>query len=184
MLPVLVIGIVVAVSVTVAVAVFHRTPTRARCPECEGETKIVLLPPVLRQNEFVHLRWCPRCEWEGLGRNGPEWVPGKRLAHGSGFHWGDARLLPDFGFRFRRGEVSQKLPPHHPSGFRFSEDPTSETTPAHHPSGFRFSDDSDDRVGRPAVFRWAEERSGGGFSFGRPRPSKRKSGGFTWRGVA
>lgn len=181
----LVIGIFAAATVTLAVAVFSRAPTRVRCPECGGATKIVLLPPVLRRNQFVHLRWCPGCQWEGLGRNGPDWIPGHRLAHHSGFHWGEGRFEPDFGFRFRWTEPTAGPPPHHPSGFRFTGHAEADPGPAHHPSGFRFSPAPRSPVG-PPIFRWAEERRGQGFSFKGPgsHPREGRSDGFNWKGVA
>lgn len=187
MLTALTIGILTAATVTLAVAVFSRSSTRAYCPECAGATKIVLLPPILRRNEFVHLRWCPSCQWQGLGRNGPEWVQGRQLAHDSGFHWGDERFETDFGFKFRRMQQSTELPPHHPSGFRFTDEPEVAPAAPQHPSGFRFSPTSPEReaVG-PPIFRWAEERQGAGFAFKDPaaEPSRSKPDGFSWKGVA
>jgi len=205
MLLALVVGIFVAATATLAVAGFNRAPTRSRCPECDGATKILLLPPVLRRNEFVHMRWCPACQWEGLGRNGPDWVPGKQLAHDSGFHWAGEHWFPsDFGFKFGEPEVSDQLPPHHPSGFRFIEAPDRGRSAPHHPSGFRFVETPDlesttpqdpsgfrfaQGSGKPAlgppVFKWAEERRGPGFRFkDDDTPPKKKTGGFDWKGVA
>lgn len=186
MLLALTIGTISAATVTLAVAVFNRSPTRSHCPECGGATKILLLPPVLRRNEFVHLRWCPRCEWEGLGRNGPDWIPGRQLAHDSGFHWGSGRFEADFGFKFRRREPSVEVPPHHPSGFRFIEEPEPEPSAPQHPSGFRFAEKPEKPAVGPPVFRWAEERQGAGFQFKDDRTGapKKKGDGFNWKGVA
>lgn len=186
MLLAFVVGLFGAATMTLAVAAFNRSPTRAHCPECGGATKILLLPPVLRRNEFVHLRWCPRCEWEGLGRNGPDWIPGRRLAHDSGFHWGDERFEADFGFKFRPLEPSVELPPHHPSGFRFVENPEAEIPAAHHPSGFRFAQKPEKPAVGPPVFRWADEGKGDGFKFkGADKGTPKKGpGGFSWKGVA
>jgi hypothetical protein len=177
------IGIIAAAVVTSAVAAFSRAPTRCRCPECGSATSVVLLPPVLRRNEFVHLRWCTACQWEGLGRNGPEWVEGHQVAHDSGFHWGEKGFEADFGFRFRRQQPPEPAPPHHVSGFRFANDPVP-TAPPQHPSGFRFGPDPGPQH-RP-VFRWAAEATADGFRFKAPSPSKstRPDGGFRWKGVA
>jgi hypothetical protein len=187
MLPALLIGIFSAAAMTVAVAAFNRAPTRSHCPECLGRTRILLLPPILRRNEFVHLRWCPRCDWEGLGRNGPDWVRGRRLAHDSGFHWGDERFQADFGFKFRHTPLSEEPPPHHPSGFRFVENAEPEPPAPHHPSGFRFSqepeDAAEDRGTGPLTF--PAEPQASGFRFKDTRDSDdKKGGGFIWKGVA
>ena len=177
MLTALVIGILCATTVTVIVAVYSRAPTRVLCPECEGPTQVVLMPPVLRKNRFVHKRWCPGCSWEGLGRNGPEWVQGRRVAHRSGFHWGRARFRSDFGFQFRRQPASSTLPPHHPSGFRFNEEIT--VSDADHPSGFHFATREAEPAGRPS-FRWARSAEAEDFSFGKTEP-RDHPGGFTWK---
>jgi hypothetical protein len=180
MLPAFVIAILCATAVTVVVAGYSRAPTRALCPECEGPTQVVLLPPVLRKNRFVHMRWCPGCSWEGLGRNGPEWIRGRRLAHRSGFHWGRARFRSDFGFQFRPQVPSSTLPPHHPSGFRFGEHLEAEE--ADHPSGFRFAEADEAPSDRP-VFRWRRSATAEDFTFGK-REDPNGPGGFTWKGVA
>lgn len=183
MLEALIIGVFATAAVTLAVAAFSRAPTRARCPECRGHTEVVLLPPVLRRNQFVHMRWCPSCSWEGLGRNGPEWVRGRRIAHRSGFHWGRARFQSDFGFRFRRMVQEDQLPPHHPSGFRFAEDEQAPGSEAAHPSGFRFSGDAREPSPRPS-FRWGRRAEATDFEFKESDDGKGDSDGFSWKGVA
>ncbi len=95
------------------------------------------------------MRWCPSCSWEGVGRVGPEWVPGHPAAHRSGFYWGDERFPVDFGFRFappadgKQGEAPAE-PPAHPSGFRFAGG-----APAPAPEHFRWAEPR-----QPPTFRW------------------------------
>lgn len=165
MLIVLVVGIAALVTVVVAGVAYHRAPTRITCPTCSRTTSPVRPPGVLGRTPGVTWRWCAACGWEGVGRKGPDWRPGLRVAHDSGFHWGDERLPEDFGFQWRHG-VDEDAPrpaepPHHPSGFRFGS-PAPEADgngiahapdPGAHPSGFRWSE-NDARVDEG--FRWAE----------------------------
>lgn len=131
MTTVLLAGILAAfVAVTVA-AGLRRAPTRARCPQCGTATESVQLPPWMRKSApELRVRWCPACAWEGVGREGAEMIPGRPVAHGSGFRWGMVRFQEDFGFRFADGgdtppDGPPAEPPAHPSGFRFAGGPES-----------------------------------------------------------
>lgn len=181
MTSVLLAGVLAAFLITTFVAALQRAPTRLRCPECAGDTQPVEAPRWLRQGATrMVMRWCPACSWEGIGRVGAEWVPGRRTAHESGFHWGDERLPEDFGFRFAPAPevLADAEPPHHPSGFRFAR--SDAPSPAH-PSGFNWGE----RVGRPAfpLGGGAPEGTAGwtspaGFRWRPPAPS---TAGFRWR---
>lgn len=104
MTPALLIGGVTALLAALAAWAWHRLPTRRRCPRCDGPTARVAAPRVLAVGEgLAGRRWCMRCGWEGLGREGPEWTPGKPAAHDSGFRWGEERLPRDFGFHWAGG---------------------------------------------------------------------------------
>lgn len=123
MLFVILIGIAALATVVVSGIAYHRAPTRITCPTCAGATSSVRPPGVLGRTPGVTWRWCAACGWQGVGRNGPDWRPGRKVAHDSGFHWGRERLPEDFGFRWRprpEGDAPAPAePPHHPSGFRF-----------------------------------------------------------------
>lgn len=118
----LLVGISAVLFVTGLAVAYHRAPTRARCPKCDGATRTVVSPFWLRWTApRLVMRWCPRCSWQGLGRAGPERIEGQKIAHDSGFHWGAERLPVDFGFVWRAPPDSARspAPPDHPSGFRF-----------------------------------------------------------------
>ena len=121
MLIVVVVGAAaVLISIGGAVA-YYRTPTRTFCPDCEANTAPYVGPALLRRVPGVSWRWCAACGWQGFGRQGPDWVPGRLISHDSGFHWGEERLPQDFGFKWRdaprrRAEEDEAV---HPSGFRF-----------------------------------------------------------------
>lgn len=152
------------------VAWLRQLPTLRLCPTCTHRTQAVLLPSLLRPlKRWIGLRWCPDCEWEGIGRNGPEFIPGRLLAHDSGFHWGADLIGENAGFHWAelappepRGPSAE--PPAHRSGFRFGSEPTPSTRPAH-PSGFDWSGphpavpDVDRRDPRSA-FSWGSRRRG------------------------
>lgn len=121
---VLLAGILATFLLTTVIFAAQRAPTRVSCPECGHRTEAIHGPEWLRRGlPMVRLRWCAACGWEGVGREGPHWVPGQRIAHDSGFHWGDARTPADFGFRFAspEDELISETPPDHPSGFRFGD---------------------------------------------------------------
>lgn len=158
-------GILVAFLAITLAAAWRRAPTRASCPECGARTESVRAPLWIRKAApDLSLRWCPSCSWEGMGRVGPEWIPGHPVAHGSGFYWGDERLPVDFGFRF--APPPPALPTEVP------------TEPPAHPSGFRFAD-------APAIptvrrFRWAEPLGPSSFRWRtRRRPAAATS--FRWK---
>lgn len=158
-------GILVAFVATTLAAAWRRSPTRVACPECGGRTESVCAPLWVRKAApDVALRWCPSCSWEGVGRTGPEWVPGHPAAHGSGFYWGDERLPVDFGFRFAPGpavEVEEPAePPAHPSGFRFAAAPPPAV---------------------PARFRWARPPEASAFQWRTRRKPAPVEAGFRWR---
>jgi hypothetical protein len=131
----LIAGVLVALVAVTIVSALRRAPTRIRCPDCARETEPVRLPSwVRRATPGMLLRWCPGCGWEGIGRDGAEWVPGRPVAHRSGFFWGEERLPPDFGFRFaeRTGTHPRRTPrsgfvgaaerhPPQPYGFRWKD---------------------------------------------------------------
>ena len=87
------------------------------------------------------MRWCAFCSWEGIGRRGPEIVPGRKVAHDSGFHWGAEETEPDGGFQWAAAPepVPTPEPPHHPSGFRFGAAPEGQATQHSHASGFSWA---------------------------------------------
>jgi hypothetical protein len=142
-------GILAAFLLSTVAFAMKRAPTRLRCPECGHPTDAIQGPEWLRRGlPSVRFRWCSACGWEGVGREGPHWVPGQRIAHDSGFHWGDERTPPDFGFRFAR-------PP----------EQTMADTPPDHPSGFRFGDDGRDLQGDdPPGFSWSRRTGRGPFT--------------------
>jgi hypothetical protein len=95
---------------------------------------------------WISRRWCPDCEWESIGRKGPEFIPGRKLAHDSGFLWGANVVGENAGFQWAALEPPEAPdptagPPAHRSGFRFGGGPA--------PTEVR---------GRPAGFTWSEPR--------------------------
>ncbi len=189
----LLLGILVAFVATTLAAAYRRAPTRMRCPACGAKTESVQAPIWMRKAvPDLTVRWCPDCSWEGVGRAGPEWVPGHPAAHDSGFFWGEDRLPVDFGFRFAEApaqpEAAPSEPPAHPSGFRFSQTPPA-TAPAH-PSGFTWSDDGQaDGANTSAAhspppapgFRWAEPRRIPGFVWRSAGKARQGPAGFQWK---
>ncbi|MFQ5538718.1 MAG: hypothetical protein ACE5GJ_14880 [Gemmatimonadota bacterium] len=175
-------GLVTAFFVVSVVISYRHSPTNLVCPRCGSATSAVRREGLFSAGDrFVLRRWCQACGWEGVGRAGPRWVPGRPVAHDSGFHWGEERLPEDFGFRWMEPPPlppPPKEPPHHPSGFRFAspedaadskENSDADTAPQgqeppppppDHPSGFRWSRPR----ARGPVFRW-------GRGNGRRRPS-------------
>lgn len=159
-------GILVAFVASTLAAAWRRAPTRAACPKCGGRTEAVRAPLWVRKAApDLTLRWCPSCEWQGMGRVGPEWVPGHPAAHGSGFYWGDERMPVDFGFRF--------APPPPVDGEEPPEPPA-------HPSGFRFAGSQ----ARPAAdeFRWARPLEASTFRWRTRRAPEPPDAAFRWRG--
>lgn len=154
MITTLVAGILVAFLAVTLASALRRAPTRVLCPSC-GETTKRLKPPLWFRKAVpgMSVRWCPSCSWEGVGRDGPEWIPGHPAAHDSGFHWGEERLPPDFGFRF--GDPDQE-----PS------------------AGGPTRTDASGRVKVPVVFRWRRTPDVADFSW--RGPSARR-GGFAWK---
>jgi hypothetical protein len=189
----IVIGIVVALVATALVVAAQRAPTRLRCPECGAATQAVVPPPLLRRAApGVQIRWCPSCSWEGLGRAGPEWVSGRRIAHDSGFHWGAERFPEDFGFRWRPlrdlGGAGAMPSADHPSGFRFAAVELDPSSPAHS-SGFAWArgpaeaqPDASGEARAAAVFEWGRRKAPRSFVWRSPR--KKLRSGFHWKGVA
>jgi len=199
MTTILLFGILVATFATLAVTGFHRIPTRSRCPECGRATEAVLPPPWLQPGQrWVSMRWCVFCAWEGVGRKGPDLVPGRQISHDSGFHWGADQTGPNQGFAWKSHAEPEpmKEPPHHVSGFRFSEIPPDTRPPKAHGSGFRWSPDpvSPDPVSpdEQAVRLQKAHRTGFHWATETPQPTFRfkegnapaRPGGFRWKGVA
>jgi len=159
-------GILVAFVATTLAAAWRRAPTRTSCPQCGGRTESVRAPLWMRKAAPDRsLRWCPSCSWEGMGRVGPEWVPGHPAAHGSGFFWGDERLPVDFGFKFA-------FPP-------AAEDDQAPAEPPAHPSGFRFAGEPPHLP--PKQFRWAQPRTPPAFQWRTRREAPPVHAGFRWR---
>ena len=210
MTPFLLTPIVLATFATFTVAWLKRTPTRQFCPTCHHRTQTVL-PPLWLQpvSSWLGLRWCADCNWQAVARKGPEWVPGKRVAHDSGFHWGHDVIGENQGFRWRSIEPEQppeETPPHHPSGFRFAETeetPEAPTAKPDHPSGFSWAQaDGTPPVERrkaahPSGFLWGRRRSDraggvparrrggrGFFQWKKKGPKRDGRDGFHWGGAA
>ncbi len=133
-----------------------RIPTRRTCPICAHTTQPLVAPLwLLPFDRWLGLRWCPDCNWQAVGRKGPDWIPGKQVAHDSGFHWGDDVAGENLGFRWAQPQQVEPSPepPSHPSGFRFAAAPPP-------PGSVR-------KPSHPSGFVW-----GGG---GRPPPARRKA---------
>jgi hypothetical protein len=187
------LGILVAFVATTLAAAYRRAPTRTLCPACGEKTESVQAPFWIRKAApDLSVRWCPDCSWEGVGRAGPEWVPGHPAAHGSGFFWGDDRFPVDFGFRFAAQPdppgAAPSEPPAHPSGFRFSA--TDPPTGQAHPSGFTWSDggpaEGADTAAAPTpqappVFLWAEPPIPQGFAWRSAGKTKQGPPAFQWK---
>lgn len=195
---VLLSGILVAFLATTLAAAWQRAPTNLRCPTCGEDTQPVQMPNWLRNRaSTLVLRWCPACSWEGVSRVGADWVPGRPMAHDSGFHWGDERLPEDFGFTFAATPemIPAEEPPHHPSGFRFADDDAPEAETPAHPSGFRFATGEPMTPTRPtdhpSGFAWRTrvgrptfaEAPKAGFEWGDDRPPRKPASGFRWKDV-
>lgn len=166
-----VLGFVTTAAIALAAVTYHRAPTRIRCPECGSRTQAVLPRPGLRLlTRWLVFRWCPVCTWEGVGRVGPERIPGRPAAHASGFHWNPQDLAEDLGFQWATREASAEdpsQPPDHPSGFRFApHEPTGPVGRPAHPSGFTWARPVDPEVlararpADPSGFRWGTEPYG------------------------
>lgn len=195
--------LVVATFTAVAIAWVKRMPTWQQCPTCQHRTQALVPPPWLKPlSRWLVIRWCPDCHWEKLGRNGPEWVPGRQVAHDSGFHWGDDVMGENMGFEWRRPEAPETVagePPHHPSGFRFAEGSEPEHRGAAHTSGFAWrrrtpetgEGGTKSKAAHRSGFRWGERRTPdrpqdttGHFAWKKPGDrrdrGKPKDGGFQW----
>jgi hypothetical protein len=135
---------------TVAMA-YRLLPSGRMCTCCGGPTDPVETRFPLRLGKrWVHWRWCSRCGWEGVGRNGPDvgWFD-LPVDHDSGFRWRrpDGTDVPIFiwkpegtdpdtndaeGFRWARSdgeppEARSSLDPRFrrgrlPLGFRWKDD--------------------------------------------------------------
>lgn len=189
MLLALVFGLTAVLITVIAGAVYREAPSRVECPACGGPTSLVRPPLLLRRTQVVHWRWCAGCGWEGMARPGPEWIPGRPVAHDSGFHWGRERLPEDFGFMWRMpGPPAAAPPPHHPSGFRFAQDHEAQGDPGTpgpraHPSGFRWRGSEAAPGEEPTGgFRWAEPGTDAEMRFRwAHREGRPSSGGFQWK---
>lgn len=130
---------------------------RTICPACREATSSVRYGPAALA-PWIRRRWCTACGWSGWGRNGPVHRPDRPLAHDSGFHWGDDRMEPDFGFRWAEREPGGDESRPHPSGFRWATEDGATATAgagADHPSGFRFRAGQEEEA-QPETpgFRW------------------------------
>ncbi len=155
LLPLISFSLLAATFAALAAAWLKRLPTLRFCPTCTHHTQAVLLQRGLKPLErWLSRRWCPDCEWEGLGRKGPEFVVGRKVAHDSGFHWGADRLGANSGFNWSKREQPEPMaaPPDHRSGFRFAaprEPPA--VKPLAHPSGFNWSGGLPDQPASPSA---------------------------------
>lgn len=176
----MIVSTILSAMVAVACAAFtvawlKRLPTLQLCPTCAHRTQAVLLPGLMRPlQRWISRRWCPDCEWEGIGRKGPEFIPGHPLAHDSGFHWGADIVGENAGFHWAQLEPPAPLDqsadsPAHRSGFRFGGAPSE---PRPHSPSFDWSDSSQ---AAPDVDEGAPNLA---FSWG-SRP--REPGSFMWR---
>ena len=186
----LLFGTLVATLIALAVTGFQRVPTHQHCPECGERTQSIVPPAWLKPTRrWVGRRWCTTCNWQGLGRIGADLVPGRRIAHDSGFHWSGVDIGPDVGFQWKasREPEAEREPPDHPSGFRYAEELPS--APSDDPTGFRWSRREDDpstteqRVtDDPSGFVWSRLRADDpGFDW--KRKADKKKGGFHWGGA-
>lgn len=73
---------------TIAVA-YVVLPSGRMCTCCGGPTDPIYHGMPLRLvSRWLHWRWCSRCGWQGLGRNGPDVAPFELpVDHDSGFRW-------------------------------------------------------------------------------------------------
>ncbi len=162
------LGFITTATVALAAVTYRRAPTRARCPECGSRTQAVLPRRGFGLlTRWLVFRWCPVCTWEGVGRVGPERIPGRPAAHVSGFHWSAHDLQQDLGFRWATHEPpgeAPSRPPDHPSGFRFASSERGARDA--HPSGFSWAPDVEGqtvthtRLADPSGFRWGMKRYG------------------------
>ncbi len=132
----LIAGVLVALVAVAFVSVVRRAPTRVRCPDCGHDTDPVRLPSWMnRALPDMVARWCSVCGWEGIGRDGAELVPGRPIAHRSGFVWGEDRFPPYFGFHFAQAHhhVARQREPSGFIGAREGGHPL-------RPDGFRWKD--------------------------------------------
>jgi len=187
--------LVSATCAALAAALLKRMPTAQFCPTCRHRTQSVRAPLWLRpMSARLALRWCPDCAWQGVGRKGPEYVPGRPAAHDSGFHWSRADAGEDKGFVWRRDTPPPSAAPRtqHPSGFRFAEGhdqaPTEASPPPlmppAHPSGFAWAGPDGTtgtperrKAGHASGFLWGDrktDRAGGSAPPEAPR-------GFAWK---
>ncbi len=132
-------------------------PSGRMCPRCGVPTSEILLESWWQRpaSRWLHWRWCSRCNWEGVGRRGPDVAPQESpVDHESGFRWRRtaSEQVPIFHWRDNAED-----PPDHPAGFRWSTaddgDVSPETddvaeasqdgTPGH-PSGFQWGGPGDD----------------------------------------
>jgi len=122
-------ALLAATFAVLTVAWLKRLPTLNFCPTCAHRTQAVMLPRLMRPlQRWISRRWCPDCEWESIGRKGPEFIPGRKLAHDSGFLWGANVVGENAGFQWAPLDPPESPdpsagPPDHRSGFRFGEDP-------------------------------------------------------------
>ena len=194
-------SLLAATFAALAAAWFKRLPTLQFCPTCTHHTQAVLLQRWLKPLErWLSRRWCPDCEWEGLGRKGPEFVVGQKVAHDSGFHWGADLVGANSGFNWAKQEQLEPMaaPPDDRSGFRFAALPE---PPAIKPPDFNWSGGLPDQPAppsapepaqaspaHPAGFSWGTDQHEGGGPKGfqwkhQPLPDDRPKG-FQWGGRA
>lgn len=149
-------------------------PPAQFCPKCTNRTEGIVAPLWLRpMARWLTLRWCADCEWQGVGRTGPEYVPGRQVAHDSGFHWGADETGEDMGFDWKKPKSSRPSRHHRhthldsgspttnqartaqsvPVGLRLAGGPRTPSKPDPQSSQWGDSDARDDK-NNPSGFRW------------------------------
>jgi len=148
-------------------------PSGRMCPQCGGGTSSVTFDYLASLLErWLQKRWCSRCGWEGIGRNGPDVAAFENpVDHDSGFRWSrrQSRRVPVFWWGDpTSSEMSQDAV--HRSGFHWGDE--DEPVEPDHPSGFTFRDEADCEG---PVFEWGDEGAAG--------PMKKPKGprGFQWK---
>jgi len=147
------------------------------CPQCGGGTNSVEFGRIASLfARWIQKRWCSRCGWEGIGRNGPDVAPYESpVDHDSGFRWRrrQNRAVPVFwwGDRSREDAAAGRA---HPSGFHWGDAEELMEDPDH-PSGFRFRGEED---ADGPVFEWGDREADG--------PLQKPEGprGFQWKDSA
>jgi hypothetical protein len=131
------VGLLSVLLVATVATAYVAFPSGRMCTRCGGPTDPLRPGFLLRlASRWLHRRWCPRCGWEGVNRNGPDVAPFELpVEHDSGFRWRrpDGSEVPVFTWR-----------------------PEGSTARTDRPSGFRWvaGDTPEERPGEPSDFQW------------------------------